>query len=130
MSRHQAFRNVQSTVREHLYDDDNCSDEEDELSPEDKASLEQGTADVRAALGVEADKVTTTQIQDALWHYYYDVDKSVTYLLTKFIAPPPPKSTKSAPKGKPSGKHVLLLFTPGRSVSRILGQEFWTHHHR
>ncbi|KAJ9151002.1 HBS1-like protein [Coniochaeta hoffmannii] len=100
MSRHQAFRNVQSTVSEHLYgDEDYYSDEaEEELSAEDKAAMEQGTADVRAALGVEASKVTTEQIQEALWHYYYDVDKSVTYLLTKFIAPPPPKAAKSAQK--------------------------------
>lgn len=111
MSRHQAFRNVQSTVSEHLYDDDDYySDEgEEELSAEDKALMEQGTADVRAALGVEASKVTTAQIQEALWHYYYDVDKSVTYLLTKFIAPPPPKAAKSAQKGNQAGKHTFSL---------------------
>lgn len=109
MSRHQAYRNVQSTVSEHLYDnDDYYSDEgEEELSAEDKALMEQGTTDVRAALGVEASKVTTAQIQEALWHYYYDVDKSVTYLLTKFIAPPPPKAAKSKQKGDPIGKHAF-----------------------
>jgi HBS1-like protein len=117
MSRHQAFRNVQSTVSEHLYDDDDYySDEaEEELSAEDKALMEQGTADVRAALGVEASKVTTAQIQEALWHYFYDVDKSVTYLLTKFIAPPPPKAAKSAQKGTSSGKHTFFItLTQGR----------------
>lgn len=122
MSRHQAFRDVQSTVSEHLYDDDDYySDEaEEELSAEDKALMEQGTADVKAALGVEASKVTTEQIQEALWHYYYDVDKSMTYLLTKFIAPPPPKAAKSAQKGNPTGKHTFsysATVTP-YSVSR------------
>ena len=81
--------------------------------------MEQGTADVRAALGVEASKVTTEQIQEALWHYYYDVDKSVTYLLTKFIAPPPPKAAKSAQKPH-SGKHTFSFFAmaTSRPVSR------------
>jgi elongation factor 1 alpha-like protein len=121
MSRHQAFRNVQNTVEEHVYHDDDYSDEEDELSAEDKALMEQGTADVRAALGVEASKVTTAQIQEALWHYYYDVDKSVTYLLTKFIAPPPPKSAKSSQQGKPSGKHMFscLATALSRSISQL-----------
>jgi elongation factor 1 alpha-like protein len=122
MSRHQAFRNVQSTVSEHLYDDDDYySDEaEQELSAEDKAAMEQGTADVKAALGVEASKVTAEQIQEALWHYYYDIDKTVTYLLTKFIAPPPPKAAKSAQKTQ-SGKHTISCSAFGTScpVSRF-----------
>lgn len=105
MSRHQAFRSVQGTLDEHYYDDDDY-EEEEELSAEDQAALRQGTAEVREALGVEADKVTTKQIEDALYHYYYDIDKSVTYLLTKFIAPPPPKSAKAVHKGKDSGKHL------------------------
>jgi len=126
MSRHQAFRNVQSTVSEHLYDDDDYySDEgEEELSPEDKALMEQATIDVRTALGVEAEKVTTAQIQESLWHYYFDVDKTITYLLTKFIAPPPPKAAKKAAQ---PGKHnfpssamlvsgPVLRFSPGESA--------------
>lgn len=48
--------------------------------------MDAGTAQVRAALGTESSKVTTQQIQEALWHYYYDVDKSIVYLTTKFIA--------------------------------------------
>ncbi|KAL1871608.1 hypothetical protein VTK73DRAFT_1957 [Phialemonium thermophilum] len=104
MSRHQAFRNVQSTLEEHYYDsDDAYSEEEEGLSPEDEALMQQGTADVRAALGVEASKVTTEQIQEALWHYYYDVDKTVTYLMTKFISPPPKAAGKSTQKAKTPG---------------------------
>ncbi|KAK4232619.1 putative glucose-regulated protein 78 of hsp70 family [Podospora fimiseda] len=78
------------------YDEDYDEDEE-ELSAEDKALMAQGIADVTAALGTEASKVSQTQIEEALWHYYYDVDKSVTYLVSKFISPPAPK----APKPKP-----------------------------
>ena len=58
-----------------------------------------GTAEIRAALGDQASKVTTQQIQEALWHYYYDADKSITYLMNKFIAPTP----KAAKKKQKSG---------------------------
>lgn len=67
-----------------------------------KAQMDAGTAQVRAALGVESSKITTQQIQEALWHYYYDVDKSVTYLMTKFVAP----SNK-----KKSGWFISLLIS-------------------
>ncbi|KAI0101927.1 hypothetical protein F4776DRAFT_648948, partial [Hypoxylon sp. NC0597] len=63
--------------------------------------MDAGTAQVRAALGVESSKVTTRQIQEALWYYYYDVDKSVVYLTTKFIAPAPSNKKKgSASEGE------------------------------
>ncbi|KAI4726252.1 hypothetical protein E4T49_05997 [Aureobasidium sp. EXF-10728] len=54
--------------------------EEDELSAEDKEQMRVGTENVRAALGDVSDFVTDDAIQEALWHYYYDVAKSVTYL--------------------------------------------------
>lgn len=41
-----------------------------------------GTASVRSVLGPEV-LVSDKEIQDSLWHYYYDVDKTVTYLLSK-----------------------------------------------
>jgi elongation factor 1 alpha-like protein len=66
--------------------------------------MNQGTADVQAALGVEVSKVTVAQIEEALWHYYYDVDKSVAYLISKFVNPRP-KATKSAVQ-PPNGKSV------------------------
>lgn len=106
MSRHQAYRNVHNAMEEHVFDDDGYSDEDEELSPEDRALMQQGTIDVKAALASEASKVTTEQIQEALWHYYFDVDKSVAYLISKFIAPPP-KSANTTPKKKPPGKHTI-----------------------
>jgi elongation factor 1 alpha-like protein len=71
---------------------------EDELSQEDRQAMDEGAAEVRRALGTEADKVTKAQIEEALWHYYYDIDKSVTYLMKTFIAPAP-KPVKKAPEG-------------------------------
>jgi hypothetical protein len=60
-----------------------AASQEDELSPEDKEQMRIGTESVRAALGDAADFVTDDTIQEALWHYYYDVAKSVTYLKSK-----------------------------------------------
>ncbi|RYP12189.1 hypothetical protein DL767_011394 [Monosporascus sp. MG133] len=98
MSRHQAYRNYDYENDLDEYDGEEYEEEEeDELSPEDRAQMAAGTAEIRAALGDESSKVTTQQIQEALWHYYYDVDKSITYLMSKFIAPAP-KAAKSATK--------------------------------
>lgn len=49
-------------------------------SAEDEEQMRAGTISVRQALGETSAFVTDTEIQEALWHYYYDVGKSVTYL--------------------------------------------------
>ncbi|KAK0641130.1 P-loop containing nucleoside triphosphate hydrolase protein [Cercophora newfieldiana] len=100
MSRHQAVRNLD--YQNELDDYEGYSEEEDELSPEDRALMEQGKAAVREALANQASKVTTTQIEEALWHYYYDVDKTVAYLISKFIDPPKktPKAVLESNAGK------------------------------
>ena len=46
--------------------------------------MRQGTIAVREALREGLDHITDKQIQEALWHYYYDVDKSVAYLATTY----------------------------------------------
>lgn len=115
MSRHSAFNN---------YDYDNELDEydgydntgEEELSPEDRESMVLGTSAVREALATESSKVTTAQIQEALWHYYYDVDKSVAYLVSKYISPPADsKKAKKAtnnPEGMSKFPSSLSCHTP------------------
>lgn len=40
-----------------------------------------GTISVREALGDDVPGITDKDIQEALWHYFYDVEKSVNYLL-------------------------------------------------
>lgn len=92
------------------YDDDYEGEgygEEGEMSAEDQAAMTKGTADVRKALGKDSNKVTLAVIQDALWHYFYDVEKSVAYLRKEFVnprttqpasKPPPPKKVPEAGK--------------------------------
>ena len=41
-----------------------------------------GTAKVRSVLGREV-LFTDREIQESLWHYYYDVEKTVAYLLSR-----------------------------------------------
>ncbi|KAF2439342.1 hypothetical protein P171DRAFT_436039 [Karstenula rhodostoma CBS 690.94] len=61
-------------------------------SEEDKEQMAAGVIKVREALGSEY-KVKEAEIQDALWNYYYDVGKSVTFLKNKYApkAPTPAK---------------------------------------
>ncbi|WDK08955.1 elongation factor Tu GTP binding domain-containing protein [Colletotrichum graminicola] len=103
MSRHQAVRNLdyEEALDEYEGEEDFEENEADQLSPEDREAMNVGTATVQSALGPDGDKVTVQQIQDALWYYYYDIDKTVSYLQKKLIAPPPapkqePKKAKDA----------------------------------
>ncbi|EXJ92949.1 elongation factor 1-alpha [Capronia epimyces CBS 606.96] len=75
-------RRVKSlAIDEDDYDDfeDYDDDDDEDLSPEDKEQLRQGTIKVREALG-SAFPSTDKEIHESLWHYYYDVGKTVTYL--------------------------------------------------
>ncbi|KAK1725982.1 P-loop containing nucleoside triphosphate hydrolase protein [Colletotrichum acutatum] len=97
MSRHQAVRNLdyEEALDEFEGDDYEEEGEADQLSAEDREAMAIGTATVQSTLGPDADKVTVQQIQESLWHYYYDIEKTVSYLQKKFIAPPPaPKQEK------------------------------------
>lgn len=60
-------------------DDSYGAGEDNELSSEDQEQMREGTIKVREALGT-AFPVSDKDIQETLWHYYYDVGKSVVYL--------------------------------------------------
>ncbi|KAI1018305.1 hypothetical protein LB505_001412 [Fusarium chuoi] len=114
MSRHRIVHTFNANDIVSEFDGDDYEDEvEDELSPEDRQAMEEGTAEVRRALGTEANKVTKAQIEEALWHYYYDIDKSVTYLMKTFIAPAP-KPAKKAPEdhGRLLNGHTSIMDLP------------------
>jgi elongation factor 1 alpha-like protein len=46
--------------------------------------MREGLHKVREVIGDDILGVTDKAIEEALWHYYYDVEKSVTYLLSTF----------------------------------------------
>ncbi len=104
MSRHRAYQNYDYENDLDEYDGGQPGQGEDRLSPEDQELLSKGTAEVTTCLGPEAHKVPVDQIQEALWYYYFDVEKAVAYLTTKFISPPAPKPTKNKAKLEPDGK--------------------------
>jgi hypothetical protein len=58
-----------------------CARDCAELSEEDQQQMVAGTIAVREALGADVPDVTDREIQEALWHYYYDVGQTVTYIL-------------------------------------------------
>ena len=63
--------------------DDGDVDETETLSVEDREQLRLGTLKVREALaGLSA---SDSEIKEALWYYYYDVGKSVTYLKSQHL---------------------------------------------
>lgn len=43
--------------------------------------MREGTNKVRDVLGHDVSSITDEKIQEALWHYYYDIEKSINYLL-------------------------------------------------
>lgn len=123
MSRHRLYQNYDYEKDLDEFDGDE-EEEEEELSPEDKAQMAAATAEVKSQLGPQASKVTTQQIQESLWHYYYDVDKTIAYLINKHIDPAPkpaaktkaPKTTTQASDGKTYSEHPFPLTPPDRQV--------------
>ncbi len=78
-------------------DEDEYEEEEDDgMSPEDRVAMANATEEVKKALGEDNSKVSLVQIQEALWHYFYDVEKSVGYLQRTFISPTPKPAPKKA----------------------------------
>ncbi|KAI9376565.1 hypothetical protein BJX61DRAFT_252777 [Aspergillus egyptiacus] len=80
MSRHR--------VKAVSYDDDDYDEYDDgydSQDPEEREFLEQCTREVLSQLAIGDPSVSATrdEVQEALWHYYNDVEKSVNYLRGK-----------------------------------------------
>jgi uncharacterized membrane protein YgcG len=67
-----------------------------------------GTISVREALGDDVPGITDKDIQEALWHYFYDVEKSVNYLLQSRTA-----KTQTEKKKKAKGGSLFSHSGPG-----------------
>ncbi|KAJ5785034.1 Translation elongation factor EF-1 subunit [Penicillium pulvis] len=68
------------------YDDEDYSDDGyDSPDPEEQENLQRCTQDVLSQLRAGQPSVTASkeEVQEALWHYYNDVEKSVSYLRGK-----------------------------------------------
>jgi elongation factor 1 alpha-like protein len=111
------------------YDDDDVYDsydeeydeEQNELTEEDRIQMQEGTTRVKSVLGSQY-SVTDKEIQDALWHYYYDVDKSVAYL--KNLRQPIAQTQKKMKTPIANGKKAFLSHAcrPSRLLHNPWGQ--------
>ncbi|PUU73977.1 hypothetical protein B9Z19DRAFT_494204 [Tuber borchii] len=62
--------------------------------------LRKGLAQVRKTLGTEI-PVTDKEIQESLWYYYFDVSKTINYILSQHA---PAENPKAKPQPQPSRK--------------------------
>lgn len=62
-------------------------------------------------------QITDKQIQDSLWYYYYDIEKTVKYLVKTYLEPP--KEKKAAKKTKGG---FFLSFPFWQIVERTCGR--------
>ncbi|CAF9916930.1 Hsp70 suppressor, GTPase facilitates ribosomal subunit dissociation [Imshaugia aleurites] len=93
MSRHKLVKALDLDEELDDFDGGAESDYGEEIGAEDKEQLRVGTARVRDVLGPGV-SIRDREIEDSLWHYYYDVDKTVDYLLGQRTNSQTPKKTK------------------------------------
>ncbi|KAJ5051648.1 uncharacterized protein L3040_001423 [Drepanopeziza brunnea f. sp. 'multigermtubi'] len=117
MSRHKLVKNLDLDDELDDFDggDDYAEDGAgEELSEEDQEYMRAGTVAVRAELPGTASHVTEKQIHEALWHYFYDIQKTVDYLMRTFVMERPKKEKKAKGglisilhgEGDPAGVYV------------------------
>jgi len=73
-----------------------------------------GTIAVREALPPGATSITDKEIQESLWHYYYDVEKSVAYLVGKH-APKKVAKKENVKKGTARGG-LIYFYAAGEDI--------------
>lgn len=69
--------------------------------------MREGTIKVREVIGHDVSEITDQKIQEALWHYFYDVEKSVNYLLNLRTAA---SKKKVKELGGKKGQGVLYFY--------------------
>lgn len=109
-----------SRTRNVDYDDDDAYDDEDEyyeeaeggdgMTAEDREQMRVGTIRVKEALGETSGFISDAQIHEALWHYYYDIEKSVIYLKNKL-------GTTQPKQGTPKKEKATSRFDQAASVA-------------
>ncbi|RWQ99797.1 HBS1 N-terminus-domain-containing protein [Paecilomyces variotii] len=94
------------------YDDEDLDDEDYESADaEEQELLEQYTSEVLNQLraGQPSASASREEVQEALWHYYNDVDKSVNYLRNKKAKELKKQQPAPATKSKGSAGKFFLF---------------------
>lgn len=87
MSRHRFIKNLD--VDEELDEFEGEDEEDEDYDPNEDPKMRESLAQVRTVLGNE---FTDREIQESLWHTWYDADKTVNYLLSVSQRPQRSKS--------------------------------------
>ncbi|KAH8704966.1 putative translation elongation factor EF-1 subunit [Talaromyces proteolyticus] len=108
------------------YDDDDFEDEYDEVDPEEQEQLEAYTNEVMSALQTGQPPVTASrqEAQEALWHYYNDVDKSVNYIRSKKLKDIKKRETTASTKSTTGAVYPVDTFIP-RCSSHFSAADFF-----
>lgn len=100
------------------YDDDEAAAE----GPTEDEQMRVGTMRTREALGDASGFVSDAEIQSALWHYYFDVGKSVSYLKNK-LGTTPKQQTPKKDKEKPPSRFDQAASAAHRSAPVTTGKQ-------
>ena len=111
---------IEQALWDSYYDAEKAVEILSETYAEEEARMNDAAADVLQRLGENSDKVTPKQIQDALWHYYYDIEKTVGYLDRTYINP----VEKTKPKPKPKAPIECKYRRPSSSANHLSHREF------
>ncbi|KIJ56595.1 hypothetical protein M422DRAFT_22749 [Sphaerobolus stellatus SS14] len=120
MSRHRFVKNI--NVQDELEDDALSDGGEDDIPPEYQEQLETAIAQVRSIVGSESSSgISDKEIRDATWEYYFDVDKTVDWLLeeqNKRAAIRERKAAKEREKMERKAAKATLSQAPSAAASR------------
>ncbi|KAK6343614.1 Hsp70 suppressor, GTPase facilitates ribosomal subunit dissociation [Orbilia blumenaviensis] len=123
MSRHKIIRTM--NLADELDDFDGEEDyyeEEEGMSSSDKARMADGLRRVREVIGNDIPSLTDEKIEETLWYYYFDVERSITYLLNQVGATEKKKQKKAvAPEQKVREYHT----TPPHTFHKRIPFGFW-----
>lgn len=97
---------IEQALWDSYYDVDKAVEVLSEVYAEEAVKMNDAVVEVLQRLAEKSEKVTPKQIQDALWHYYYDIDKTVGYLDRTYINPPEKPKPKPKPKAPTECKYA------------------------
>ncbi|KAF3260054.1 Hsp70 suppressor, GTPase facilitates ribosomal subunit dissociation, variant 2 [Orbilia oligospora] len=114
MSRHKIVRtmNLADELDDFDGEDDYYGEEDEGMSPADKARMADGLKRVREVIGSDVPSLTDEKIEETLWYYYFDVERSITYLLNQVGATEKKKQKKPVVPEPKVREHFMTLSLP------------------
>ncbi|KAF3226338.1 Hsp70 suppressor, GTPase facilitates ribosomal subunit dissociation [Orbilia oligospora] len=124
MSRHKIVRmmNLADELDDFDGEDDYYGEEDEGMSPADKARMADGLKRVREVIGSDVPSLTDEKIEETLWYYYFDVERSITYLLNQVGATEKKKQKKPVVPEPKVREYFMALSLP---LSKNIRPGFW-----